>query len=259
MPVKKTEAHSKPLAAVTRAAERIERKAASGATKQPQRVPYPDLPTRGRLRVAHRWQSLLWSIDTAAQHGREGLRGLTIALSRVIQGECLDVLLFDAREHTKYSFDPKSPLWDQRLPLNEAGQTLDDLMVRKKEAVTVMLEDAAVFPHPWERWRLHKALGNMGKGRPWKAFRQSNNHLGIGWLPWPIVSVWKGNHSMLAGQLRGGGELTCEETYDLSPVLRAVRTDGSQWYRVDDSSSLGPVESLAMAGIFVIGQRLFDA
>ncbi|PZP29637.1 MAG: hypothetical protein DI603_16380 [Roseateles depolymerans] len=48
------------------------------------------------------------------------------------------------------------------------------------------------------------------------------------------------------------------ETYDLSPVLKAVRTDGARWYRVDDGSSLAPVESMAMAGIFVIGQRLID-
>lgn len=256
---KTTNKDTAALAALAKAAEKMERTAKPDATKQPQRVPYPDLPVRGRLRDAHRWESLLWSIDSAAQHGRDGLQGLTIALSRVIQGECLDALLFDAREHRKHTLDPKSPFWAPRLPLNDAGQTLDDLMVRKKKALTVKLEDAAVFPHAWERWRLHKALGNMGKGRPWKAFRQSDNHLGIGWLPWPIVMVWNGNHSTLAGQLRGGGELTCEETYDLAAVLRAVRTDGAHWYRVDDGSSLGPVKSMAMAGIFVIGQRLLDA
>jgi hypothetical protein len=247
------------LADLVEIVEEADRRSGATAKREPERVPYPELPTKGRLRPAQRWQSLQWSIDSAAQHGPDALRGLTIALSRVIQGELLDTLLFDARPHKTPSFDPASPLWDRKLPLNAAGQKLDDLMVPKKEAIEVRLEDAAVFPHPWERWRLHGALGNMGKGRPWKAFRQSQNHLGIGWHPWPIVMIWNGNHSTLAGQLRGGGKLTCEETYDLSPVLKAVRTDGSQWYRVDDGSSLGPVESMAMAGIFVIGQCLIDA
>lgn len=258
MPGRINSKHAAALADLLTLAEEVDRENALNRVKSPERVPYPELPPKGRLRPPHRWESLLWSIESAAQHGPDALRGLTIALSRVIQGEMLETLLFDAREHRTHNFDPKSPLWDLKLPLNAAGQTLEDLMVRKKKAIKVKLEDAAVFPHPWERWRLHGALGNMGKGRPWKAFRQSHNHLGIGWLPWPIVMIWNGNHSTLAAQLRGGGKLTCEETYDLSPILKAVRTDGAQWYRVDDGSSLGLVESMAMAGIFVIGQRLTD-
>jgi hypothetical protein len=246
------------LTELARVAERMDRKAAKAGSARPERVPYPALPARGRLGPEHRWQSLLWSIDSAAQHGPDALRGLTIALSRVIQGECLDTLLFDARERASPRFDPKTPLWKPALALNAAGQTFADLRVRKKKAIKVKLEDAAVFPHPWERWRLHGALGNMGKKRPWGPFRQNDNHLAIGWWPWPVVMVGNGNHSTLAGQLRGGGTLTCEETYDLAPVLEAVRTDGLQWYREDDGSSLGPVTSMAMAGIFVIGQRLLD-
>lgn len=224
----------------------------------PERIPPPNLPGKGVLRKAQRWESLLWSIDTATKHGPEALRGLTIALSRVLQGEALEALIFDARPYRTHSFDPKSPFWNPDLPLNVTGQKMNDLMVREKKSLKVKLEDAAVFPHAWERWRLHRALGNMGKGRPWGGFRQSCNHLGIGFKPWPIVMIWNGNHSTLAAQLRGGGSLTCEETYDFSPVLRAVRTDGAQWYRIDDGLSLGSVESMTMAGIFVIGQRLLD-
>lgn len=222
----------------------------------PERVPYPDLPPKARLTSAQRWRSLLWSVEAAAAHGPDALRGLAIALSRVLQGEMLEALIFDARVHRGHGFDPASPLWDARLPLNAAGQTLDDLKVRMSVAIQVKLEDAAVFPAPWDRWRMYRALGNIGEGRPWKDFRQSENHQGIGWWPWPLVLIWNGNHSTLAGQLRGGGTLTCDESYDMSPVLAAVGTDGERWYRIDDGSSLGPVESMAMAGIFVIGQRL---
>lgn len=125
------------LAKLAKVAEKMDRRLGATSAEEPQRVPYPDLPTKGRLRSAERWQSLLWSIDSAAQHGPDALRGLTIALSRVMQGECLDTLIFDAREHRSPDFDPKAPLWDPKLPLNSAGQKLDDLMLRKKKATTV--------------------------------------------------------------------------------------------------------------------------
>ena len=78
----------------------------------------------------------------------------------------------------------------------------------------------------------------------------------MAWKPWPLVRVSNGNHSTMAALIRGGGRLRCEETFDYSPVLRAVRTDGVNWIRKADDSMIGPVRSMAMAGIFVIGQRL---
>lgn len=225
-------------------------------TPPPNRIPVPKVRQEGRLTKAERWECLLWAVDTAHENGPDSLRGLTIALSRVVQGQALDALLFDSRWHKKSPVDPDQPLWKPSLPLNAAGETMSDLMVMVTEPIRVELADSAVFPYPWERWRMHRALGRIGQGRadgPWK---QSNNHFGIGWAPWPIVLLPQGNHSTLAGQLRGGGILTCEESYDLTPVLRAVRTDGRYWYRVDNATKLGAVKVEAMAGIFVVGQRL---
>jgi len=78
----------------------------------------------------------------------------------------------------------------------------------------------------------------------------------MAWKPWPLVRVSNGNHSTMAALIRGGGRLGCEETFDYSPVLHAVRTDRVNWIRKADDSMIGPVRSMAMAGIFVIGQRL---
>ena len=222
----------------------------------PVRVPLPDVPEKRRLNRKERWKSLLWAIDSAEANGPDSLRGLTIALSRVIQGQALDALLFDIRWHKKSPLDPDRPLWNPDLPLNEAGQTMRELLVELKQPVCVDLADAAVFPHVWERWRMHKALGRIGAGRADGRWRQTDNHYGVGWQPWPIVLLGNGNHSTFAAQLRGGGRLTCQQSYDFTPVLRAVKTDGEYWYRTDDGAKLEAVKLEAMAGIFVVGQRL---
>lgn len=241
------------VAALARAALKA---AGIESSEMPERVPLPDIAAKGELDAADRWKSLMWGIDTAQLQGPDSLRGLTIALVRIIQAEALDVLLFDTRWFKKPALEPSDPFWDRTLPLTASGETLDQLMTPLESPITVELSDAAVFSYPWDRWRLHRALGNIGEGRAHGPWRQSENHYGIGLSPWPIVLLDNGNHSTLAGQLRGGGTLRCEESYDFTPVLRAVRTDGATWYRVDDGSSLGPVASVAMAGIFVVGQRL---
>ncbi|MBK4734687.1 DUF6710 family protein [Noviherbaspirillum pedocola] len=186
------------------------------------------------------------------------MRGLTIALSRLIQAEMLELLLFDARHSHKPPLLPSGLLWDGDLPLTIDGATMDQLIHPVEQPILVRLEDAAVFPRVWERWRLHRALGRIGPEREDGPYVQSDNHFGTGWYPWPLVWLENGNHSTLAAQLQGGGQFACYASFDFTPVLRAVRTDGANWYRVDDGTSLGTVTSVPMAGIFVIGQRLVD-
>jgi len=225
-------------------------------SRQPERLPYPEFPRQRRLTAAHRWKSLLWSIDTAQAHEVHALRGLTVALSRIIHGHALDALLLDAREFLKPELNPSDLLWDEDLPLKAGGQTMRDLITPSARSLSVDLNDAAVFPSPWERWRLHGALQNLGTGRSWGPWRQDRNHFGVAWRPWPLVWVSNGNHSTMAALVRGGGRFKCHEAFDFTPVLSAVRTDGINWYRVDNGEELGPVHSMPMAGIFVIGQRL---
>jgi hypothetical protein len=162
----------------------------------------------------------------------------------------------DAREFHKPAWDADDLLWDESLPLNVAGDTRASLLVKARRTVSVDLNDAIVFPAPWERWRLFRALQNLGLKRQWGPWSQDSNHFGIAWKPWPIVWVTNGNHSTMAALVRGGGKLKCHATYDFSPVIRAVGTDGVHWFCRDTGAILGPVRSLPMAGIFEIGGRL---
>ncbi|WP_157118904.1 DUF6710 family protein [Azohydromonas lata] len=225
--------------------------------KQPERVPYPDLPKGVRNAAVRQWQSLLWSIDSAEQHGKHALQGLTVALARIIIGQGLQGLILNAQEFHKPPLDIPDLLWDEDLPLNNAGQSMRQLRAKLPRPISVDLNDAAVFPSPWERWRFHGALQKLGAGREWGPWKQDHrNHFGIAWRPWPMVWVHNGNHSTMAALVRGGGKLRCSEAFDFAPVLQAVNTDGVNWYRADTGSVIEKVKSMPMAGIFVIGQRL---
>lgn len=72
----------------------------SSSASRPERVPYPRLPSGAKDPVARKWKSLLWSIECAEQHGQDGLRGLAIALSKMVIAEGLEQLVFEAREHS---------------------------------------------------------------------------------------------------------------------------------------------------------------
>lgn len=226
------------------------------ARKMPERVPYPNLPQSGTLTQCEQWASILWSIDSAQANGKHALRGLAIALSQVIRAQAIETLVMNARELHKPAWDADDLLWDDSLPLNTAGDTRASLTKKISRTLSVDLNDAVVFPSPWERWRLFKALQGLGQKREWGQWRQDSNHFGIAWKPWPIVWVTNGNHSTMAALIRGGGMFKCYETYDFSAVLEAVKPDGLNWIRSDNGEVLEPILSLPMAGIFEIGQRL---
>ncbi|QZA77487.1 hypothetical protein K4H28_14565 [Deefgea tanakiae] len=223
---------------------------------EPSRLPLPDLPTDMALSPADQWTSLLWAIDAAESFGADGLRGLTLSLARIVQGEGLKAFLFDVRRGAKSSLNPETLLWDRDLAVNSAGDSLGSLRDQPLKTSKVKIRDSAFFAPVWERWRLIRALAYLGRGLRWGAWSQEDNHRGVAWLPWPLVWITNGNHSSMSALMRGAGAFKCYATYDLTAILQSVRTDGIHWYRNDDGSILGPVHSMAMAGIFVIGQRL---
>lgn len=219
-----------------------------------ERVPYPALSGKKRDSRDDQWRSLLWSIKSAEQHGPRALRSLAVALSQVIRGEALRTLLLDAREHHKPGWSQEDLLWDETLPLTAAGDTLATLLRRCPRAISVEMSETAVFPGPWDRWRLFRAM--EGLGADWGPWKQDANLFAIGWKPWPIVWVTNGNHSTMAALIQGGGRLKCYETQDFRDVLAAVDTDGTSWLRNDSGQAFAPVNSMPMAGIFLIGKRL---
>jgi hypothetical protein len=188
----------------------------------PRRVSYPDLP-KGKdsaAQLQRQWLSLLWSIESAAASGKHGLKGLTVALGRIVVARELEAFLLNAEEHQKPLRTVEDLLWDERLPLNAAGQSMQNLMRKLPRAPSVEMNETAVFPSPWDRWRLFAAIGGLGEGRPWGPWKQEpNNHYAVAWKPWPMVWVDNGNHSTMAALVRGGGKLKCKEAFDFTPVL----------------------------------------
>lgn len=222
----------------------------------PKNIPVPDVGSQRNLGSGDQWKALLWSIDTAEQHSKGALRGISLALARIVQAKALEAHLFDVREPVRDGISVPECLWDQGIPLTSAGETLTTLPRKLRRGRPLDMAEAAVFPATWKRLRLIRALGNIGEGLPHGTWRQDPNHFGIEWRPWPILWVSNGNHSTLAGLVRVGGKFRPAETYDLSPVLAAVDTDGKHWFRRDTGEPFGKVNSMAMAGMWIVGQRL---
>ena len=221
----------------------------------PKRVERPSFPKRRGFTVSDQWISLRWMIDTAELQGTHALRGLTLALARMIQADAFKTLFLDARPYREPLGDIDELLWDQTKPVTRDGKCLAHVMTRRRLRDQIDLATTAVIAKIWEPWRVAKSLQNLGSDRAWGAWRQDQNHHAFSWHPWPLVWVYNGNHSVTAATLRGGGTLKCEASFDVSPLLQIVTTDGQSWFG-EDRIVLGPVRSLPMAGIMEIGRRL---
>lgn len=219
------------------------------------RVPEPKLPARGALTRARQWRSMLWMIDTAQAHGIRALRGLTVALARMIQAQAFNVLFLDARPHRSPDGCVDDLLWDRNQPITDAGERLTDLLMLRKRGGRLELQTTAAIANVWERWRLARALQCLGPGCAWGAWRQDKNHHAVVWHPWPLLWIDNGNHSATAAMLKGGGMIRCEASFDATPLLRVVSTDGRRWFG-ENRRMLGRVHCLPMGGIVEIGRRL---
>lgn len=227
-------------------------------TKQGKRIPVPKFPN-GKLSTKDKWISLLWNIDTAESHGSNAMAGLTQSLARIIQAEILQGLLFDAREHRAPASCPETLLWDTTIPLRADGSSMDDLLRHESGEISLNLAHSAIIPQPWERWRLARALQNLGPNGKHGNWRQTTNTHAVVWQPWPLAWIDNGNHSAMAAILTHGGTLEVSESLNAKDLLVSVYTDGENWIRVDNGEPIEPVQSLAMAGIFEIGRRLVGA
>lgn len=108
----------------------------------------------------------------------------------------------------------------------------------------------------WERWRLARALQNLGPNGKHGNWRQTKNTNAVVWQPWPLAWIDNGNHTAMAAILE---KLQVSESLNTTELLMAVYSDGENWIRVDNGEIIEPVRSLAMAGIFEIGRRVVDA
>lgn len=224
--------------------------------KQAERIPVPKIRKKKKLNTNDKWRSLLWSIDTAESHGSKAVAGLTQALARIVQAEILQGLLFDAREHRTAPNCPESLLWDLSTPIREDGATMKTLLRHEPGEMSLDLAHSAIIPQPRERWKLARALQNLGPTGKHGNWRQTDNTHVVVWQPWPIAWIDNGNHSAMAAILTHGGTLEVSESLNAKELLLAVHSNGEYWIRVDNGEPIEPIRSLAMAGIFEIGRRL---
>lgn len=233
-------------------------KIGQNAPPQVKHIARPALPIRGNLTQADKWESLMWMVDTASAHGPKALTGLVLALSRIIQAKVFEDYFINARPNGSANTEVNDLLWDHELKCLPDGRCISQILAPSKRKVSVNIQDSAVFPNVWEPWRLARAMENIGPKSTCGKWRQDHNHHAFAWLPWPLIWVYNGNHSVTAGMLRGGGKLRCDITYDASPLLKCVRTDGLKWFPMEGTKAFAKVQSLPMAAIFVIGQRLIE-
>lgn len=94
----------------------------------------------------------------------------------------------------------------------------------------IQLNRDPVLPCPWHRDRYAGTLSNIGTRKKCGQWKQDNlNHYTSIWLPWGVVFVGGGNHSIAAGILGGEGNLTPTEVLDMGKLLDQVSCDGKHF------------------------------
>lgn len=131
------------------------------------------------------------------------------------------------------------------------GRTLD------KTDFLVHLNRDPILPCPWHRTRYVDTLSYIGKGKKLGDWEEdSKNHNVTIWLPWGVVFVNGGNHSIAAGIVGGEGTLKPTEVIDMGMLLDVARCDGKHYLSVVDGSVLGVVRNVKIAAIFEIGRLM---
>ncbi|GKT21897.1 DUF6710 family protein [Acidovorax sp. SUPP3334] len=119
---------------------------------------------------------------------------------------------------------------------------------------TIQLSCDPILPCPWQRDRYTGTLSYIGKGKKAGVWREDSNHKAVIWLPWGIVFVHGGNHSIAAGILSGEGTLKPSEVYDMTPLLEQIECDGNNYLSKPDRTTICKVHDKRIAAIFEIGR-----
>lgn len=103
------------------------------------------------------------------------------------------------------------------------------------------LSGSIVLPWPWSPERLFDALNKIGYGKQYGCWRQDDNHDVNLFLPWGLIFVRSGNHSISSGILSGEGDLTIKRVYNMSFLYDVFDTDGTAFYYKDGTiASVSP-------------------
>lgn len=123
------------------------------------------------------------------------------------------------------------------------------------------LKKDSIFPGPWERSRYVTCLSYIGSnkklgdfGGNWK--QDFSNHYIHILLPWGLVFVEGGNHSIASGIISGEGTLIPNNVYDMSDILNKIKCDGINYISIEDNQIINSVYDIRIAAVFEIGRLL---
>ncbi|TKJ87220.1 hypothetical protein PaeCFBP13512_18535 [Paenibacillus sp. CFBP13512] len=145
------------------------------------------------------------------------------------------------------------------------GQTLWDIVEKTKipsleEDVKlkkdVKLARDLILPCPWNHIKFTDALIKIGQHNTSKAWKQDSNHDIYLMQPVGVCCVNSGNHSIMAGIVKGEGIITKYEMIDIRPLYSLMYSDGVNYYRKADDTILEAVGNVEFAVIFEIGRKL---
>lgn len=145
-----------------------------------------------------------------------------------------DVLFFNGLDEYLYTF-----------PKHQISIDTNNYIVR--------LQNDIVLPWPWDTARYINATNNIGSsvGNKWQ---YRNNHVVDMWLPWKLVFVINGNHSIASGILNSEGHLPLRYLVNCSVLLETIHTDGIFWYV--NGKKTEKVNNYRHAAFFEIGRLL---
>lgn len=119
---------------------------------------------------------------------------------------------------------------------------------------SIQLSCDPILPCPWHRDRYTGTLSHIGANKKAGLWREDPNHQAVIWLPWGIVFVNGGNHSIAAGILGGEGILKPRAVYDMAPLLEQVECDGKNYLSKSEKTVICKVHDKRIAALFEIGR-----
>jgi hypothetical protein len=121
---------------------------------------------------------------------------------------------------------------------------------------TVSLNYHIVLPRAWDLDRYIDNLSSIGKRKNNVPWVQDYNHDVEVWLPWGLVFVNGGNHSIMTGIVASEGKLIPESVCDYSYLLDEIYTDGVYWFDQNSKNILSKVVNYRIAAVFEIGRLM---
>lgn len=210
--------------------------------------------SRGKVAAAQPDRAFDNLLDIACQIAAIDVRGLhafVAAILRPLQSE----QILGAAERSQHSAPAAIEDWTFFMgTAGAAAFSFDQLAVVDAKGFEVDLARDLVLPTMWHRQSVVSAFGAIGAGLECGPWRQDPNHQVSLWLPWRIAFVNNGNHSIAAGILRAEGKLEPTSVYDLTPVLRTIRSDGASYLTVLGGRPVATVGDQRIAAVWEIGR-----